>query len=180
MTLKEFWAVVKALWSGEMPETHQQDTMQIPLETDFYDRTMHLYDVAYSFIGRDASPDDSAPDELACSESVSNIIQKAFPEGNFPTILSTKIMYNYFCNSTIFELSPIPTAGCVIISPTGTGVFEHGHVGIVGAHESPDGSLWVMSNSSQSGLFEVNYTISSWHRYYEKKGQMPVLFFRVR
>ena len=39
---------------------------------------IRLYEAARSFIGTDASPNDLAPDELGCAETVNEIIRRAF------------------------------------------------------------------------------------------------------
>jgi hypothetical protein len=144
------------------------------------DRQQHLYDTAFSFIGKDASPRDLAPDEYGCAETVSGVIQAAFPELRFPTVLSTRELFAHLNNSPSFQETDNPNAGCIIISVTGTGNGRvgNGHTGIIGEHEGPDDSLWVMSNDSRTGTWEVNYTLNSWYRYYELKGGMAAHYFR--
>ena len=138
-----------------------------------------LYDAAYSFIGTDASPDDLAPDELGCSESISRIIQKAFPTRRFPTLLSTRLLWEYLSKSPSFKQIDEPTYGCIVISPTGSGngTLTNGHVGVLGKNLSHDGTPWIMSNDSRMKTFEVNFTLGQWKRYYQGKGGFPVLFF---
>lgn len=136
-----------------------------------------LYQTATSFLGVDASPDDLAPDEYGCAETVDNIVCKALGafigNGNSPT-LSTSHLYIELLFNGNFAASDVPSQGGIIISPTGygNGALAHGHVGIIGT-----GQL-VMSNSSFNGKFEVNYTIDSWRARYQIKGGYPVYFFR--
>lgn len=140
-----------------------------------------LYSTAVSFIGRDASPADIAPDAYGCMETVSRILQKAYPELRFPTMLSTREGLAYFQKSPSFMELSEPVYGCIIISATGTGngSVSNGHVGIVGKNTSPDGSVWVMSNSSMTGTWEVNFTLNSWKRYFQNRGGMSVHYFLV-
>lgn len=131
-----------------------------------------IYDTAYASLGRDASPEDSAPDEYGCANSVSEVIQKALPDLHFPLFLSTRTLYQYLLNSPSFKLVQAPTPGCIILSVTGTGngVVKTGHTGIVG-------KTWIMSNDSRTGTWEANYTPEGWRRYFEIKGGMATHFF---
>lgn len=136
------------------------------------EKRIHLYETAYQAIGTDASPNDSAPDELGCAESLSKVIQKAFPELNFPTVLSTRVLYWNLIQSPSFMLETTPQYGDIIISPTGTGNGRViGHCGIVG-------KTWIMSNDSRTGTWEANFTPDGWKRYYEIKGGIPTHYFR--
>lgn len=139
-----------------------------------------LYDAAYASIGKDVSPDDLAEDRFGCFESVSKIIQRVFPQLNFPTILSTKVGFDHFEKSPSWKPINYPEKGCVILNVTGTGngKVANGHVGIVGKNLSEDGTLWIMSNNSETGTWEVSYSIESWQRYFDWKGGMPTHFYR--
>lgn len=143
------------------------------------DKRERLYTTAYSFLGKDASPHDIAPDEYGCAETVSDVIRTAFPELRFPTLLSTRELYDYLTRSVSFQQTDEPEYGCIVLNVTGTGNgrVPNGHTGILGQRVSPDGSHWIMSNDSRSGTWEPNYTLNSWRRYYEAKGGMPTLFF---
>lgn len=133
-----------------------------------------LYAVALSYLGTDASPNDLAPDELGCADTVSAILVHAFG----PIIrhsVSTAEMYNLLNNSPHFKKVNNFKFGDIIISPTGkgkTGKISNGHVGIVGEDEE------ILSNSSATGLFTNNFTISSWVKRYRDQGGYPIYFFR--
>ncbi len=146
------------------------------------DMTMNgkLYLTAISCLGTDASPNDVAPDELACAETVDTIYKKAFGAfiaGDEAPTLSTKGLYDALSTSrnwlllTPSEVVP----GCIVISPTGMGnnpQMPHGHVGIV----SSDGKI--MSNTSATGLWMENYSLATWRERYAVGGGFPVLFFK--
>jgi hypothetical protein len=140
-----------------------------------------LYSKAVSFIGKDASPQDFAPDEYGCMESVSRVLQEAFPDMQFPLILSTREGYDYFRFNHAFKEIAQPVYGCIIISATGSGngSVSNGHVGIVGKYTSPDNSVWVMSNDSRTGTWEASFTVNSWNRYYKDRGGMATHYFMV-
>jgi hypothetical protein len=136
-----------------------------------------LFRIAKEFLGTDASPDDRAPDEFGCAESVNQIYKKAFGV-EIGGGESTYQLYLALRKHPLFKLLTIKDPiepGDVVISPTGYGgsnEISHGHCGIVGE----DGHI--MSNESKSGKFEVNYTMESWRARYQKLGGYPVLFFR--
>ncbi len=124
-------------------------------------------------LGSDASPNDEAPDELGCAETVTCVLRKA--GCNIPIILSTAQLYTWLEKSPEWLEVPLPLPGDIILSPTGTGGkngIRNGHVGIVGN----DG--WIMSNNSFSGVFERNYTLASWKYRYIISGGYKLAFFR--
>ena len=133
-----------------------------------------LYDKSYSFIGTDASPRDEAPDDYACAESLCKVIQAAFPELNFPTILSTRGLFLYFIQSPSFNKVTTPSKGSIIINITGSGngVVKNGHCGVVG-------KAWIMSNDSRTGTWEANFTFEGWERFYKTRGGMETHYFDV-
>lgn len=132
-----------------------------------------LYDKAVASLGTDASPSDQAPDEYGCAETVSNILHRAFSD--FPEeILSTAVLYTRLRSHPKFKIVTNFDYGDVIISPTGmgkTGAVANGHVGIVGKN-------CIMSNSSGTGKFLENYTLSTWIAYFRTRGGYPIYFFR--
>lgn len=132
-----------------------------------------LYATALSFLGTDASPKDEAPDDLACAESVSKVINTAFPNCIKGSV-STAELFNQLDNSKDFYRVLEFKAGDVIISPTGkgNGKIPNGHVGIISEFEE------IMSNSSATGTWEANFTIKSWVERYRTKGGYPIYSFR--
>lgn len=135
-----------------------------------------LYAAAVACIGMDASPRDFAPDELGCMESVDTIYNHAFGHfignGKTPT-LSTYEGFQFLNHSGNFEVVLNPEPGCIIISPTayGVGKLSNGHTGIVA-------KFGIMSNDSETGKWQKNYTIDSWRKRYEQLGGFPVVFFK--
>lgn len=135
-----------------------------------------LFITAVCSLGTDASPNDIAPDEFGCAETVDTIHYKALGAyiGSSVT-LSTNVMYKLLKSSNKWQLEAIPEPGDIIISPTGYGTnpqMPNGHVGYVSANDK------IMSNNSYTGLFEENYTLDTWHERYVIKGGYPIYFFR--
>ena len=133
-----------------------------------------LYETALSFLGSDASPLDEAPDEYGCADSVSKVVLKAFP-GAIKGSVSTAELYKQLCGSPAFTKVSQFKFGDIIISPTGTsktGGLANGHVGILGEGEE------IMSNTSATGLWTQNYTVTSWVARYRTLGGYPIIFFR--
>ncbi len=133
------------------------------------DKGTTIYQRAVSLLGVDASPNDLAPDELGCAETVSNVA------GIQPIIISTSALYDYLAKSLDWVEVTLPIPGDILISPTGMGGkngITHGHTGIVGRQGI------VMSNNSYTGKFEANYTIATWTARYKTKGGYPIYYFR--
>jgi hypothetical protein len=133
-----------------------------------------LFDAAVASIGIDASPNDVAPDEVGCAETVNAIFKSVFGR-EAGGGLSTHQMYNAMLKDSRFIKVDQALPGDIIISPTGygNGGLSNGHVGIVGESET------IMSNSSATGTFESNYTLKTWVARYRGKGGYPIVFFRV-
>lgn len=130
-----------------------------------------VYDAAISCLGTDASPNDIAPDEYGCAETVSDVLIKSGVD--MPVFVSTYQLYQFLSSSPTFIAMDQYLPGDVIISPTGmgNGTLPNGHTGIVGNMDV------IMSNDSSTGLFNQNYSIESWKNRYQKMGGYPVFFF---
>lgn len=134
-----------------------------------------LFSAAVSSLGTDASPNDVAPDEYGCAETVWDILALAFPfKVGFPFTVSTNQMFKYLSGSPLYIQIDQPAEGDIVISPTGygNGKLPNGHVGIKGENDT------IMSNDSFSGTFGENYTLSTWKSRYVDLGGYPMVFFR--
>ena len=167
--------VLKFLASN-VPQKEPEPTVPPPTLRNSTERRMHLYNTACSFIGMDASPNDVAPDEYGCAESVSDIFRRAFDE-ELGGDVSTYRMWRAIKDDPRFTRVDDPEQGDIIISPTGYRArktdVSNGHVGIMSSPSK------IMSNSSATGTWEENYTLSRWRAYYEKRGGYPVYFVRI-
>ena len=138
-----------------------------------------LYDAAFAVIGKDMS--DRAENRLGCADAVNNIHQTAFGV-EIGGGTSTYLLYDALRLSSRYALvAGKPRRGDIIISPSGYSSkgTKHGHVGIVGKNTAPDGSLYVMSNDSEKGTWEANYTVKSWTAYFGTKLGFPVHIYRL-
>lgn len=132
-----------------------------------------LADVARKYLGTDASPQDNAPDDVGCSESVTTILKSVYPET--PIILGTWSLWLYLRdpkNGWVEVTDPQP--GTIILSPTGTGTGI-GHVGIC-----MENDLIASSNSFGvlKGKFTENYTQQSWNKKYTVGQKMKTFLYR--
>lgn len=123
-----------------------------------------LLKTAISFIGRDASPANLAPNDLACAESWSDVFLAAigwnFIHNVALPILDTHTLYQALLADVRFVQVYSPQPGATIIYPTENG--KHGHVGIM-----DDDDYTVLSNDSfispsgPAGTFDRHLTIVS-------------------
>ena len=137
-----------------------------------------LYKYAKEAIGTDSSPEDNAPDEYGCVDSATAIIQKVLPF--IPRMVSTIRFDEYMAGSGAFQKINTIEPKCIIVSVTGSGNGSIvGHTGIVGKNTAPDGSLWIMSNDSRSGLWQANFTHSSWIKRYVLRGGLKTNYYKL-
>lgn len=135
-----------------------------------------LYTVSVESLGTDASPKDKAPDYLGCADTVSTLINKVLPQQRWTGSTSTYFLRKDLIESPYFREVTDPQAGDVVISATGYGGkngIKHGHTGIY------MGNGVIASNSSRTGKFDENFTLSSWKRYYCDRGGYELKFFRL-
>lgn len=136
-----------------------------------------LYQTAYDSLGKDMSPNDVAPDSLACMESVDGVWLAAFGEHLLApeSRVSTNLGYKAMRLDPRLEQIDIPETGCIVISPTGYSSKNsaHGHTGIWGNHD-------VMSNDSRTGRWTDNYTHAAWNTVFNRTLGFPVYFFRAK
>lgn len=137
-----------------------------------------LYQAAVNALGSDASPNDSAPDELGCAESLTDIIAKVKPKICWTNRLATASVFKDMVASAEFAQVGDPMYGDIIISPTKWDIT--GHCGIVGTGGA------VMSNNSfkdstgERGIFSENYTLASWQALFGEKKGLRTYFFRLK
>lgn len=132
-------------------------------------------EVCESALGTDVTPKDTTPDDVACAEVVSTLIKKIEPA--FPIITGTATLWEYLDNPIHgFQEVKEPSAGCIIISPTGYGDRGAiGHTGVV------LGDGIIASNTSygiHAGKFMKNHTIETWKKYYTGRYHFPVYYFK--
>lgn len=126
-----------------------------------------LRDVVLKNLGVDPTPEDKTPDDVACAESLSVLLQKVFPD--FPILPSTRDLDAELSKRFKRELEP--KVGRIIISPRKVAV--HGHCGYFTTDYK------IASNSSKSGLFVENYKWDSWVKEMSVNRHLPIFIYSV-
>ena len=137
-----------------------------------------VYNTAKALLGTQVAPKNAQDGfgVVGCAITVNLIFQQALGHqigGGY----STHDMFIFLKDLTKFDsiLPEEALPGDVIISPTGYSAFNspHGHVGICG-------KFGILSNSSESGLLEENYTVPQWRSIYGTTLGFPVCCFRIK
>lgn len=138
-----------------------------------------IYESALRFIGKDASPNDLAPDEYGCADSVCGVLFGSDVDPEIDWTISTAELERELYTSKgwmLIDMSQVQP-GDVLVSATGTSSnpntpIKNGHTGIAG----PDRKI--MSNNSYTGKFEQNYNFDQWMKRYVEEGGYKMKFFR--
>lgn len=128
-----------------------------------------LLEEAEKWLGQDASPEDIAPDEVGCAESVSNIIANVLPF--YRSVKATTSLQTMLDTSKNFRRTLLPSSGCIIVSPRTKTTY--GHAGIVGRRGK------IISNDSSTGKMEENYTFDEWIKEFKEKRKLRILIWEV-
>lgn len=136
-------------------------------------KSLAIHEVALASLGKKLSG-EKAPVEFGCAEAVNAIAYQATGQeigGN----ISTYRMYHALQDTKRYQRVTTPDPGDIVISPTGygSGAMPNGHVGIVST-----GGV-IMSNNSATGMWEKNYTLSSWRARYVHNGGFPMYYYKV-
>jgi len=140
--------------------------------------SLKVYTEAKSLLGTVVAPlnAEDGYGMFGCAITVNTIFKKALgaPIGGG---YSTHDMFDFLKDTQTFDSVLLEDAlpGDVIISPTGYSVdpSRHGHVGIVG-------KFGILSNNSETGHLEENYTLSQWKQIYGVTLGFPVCVFRIK
>ena len=138
------------------------------------DRTLKLYEVACSALGTDASPENLARPEVACAETVTYLISLVDSNIQWTNRLATFHMRKDMLRGKNFESVTHPRKGSIVLSATDwdkNGNINVGHVGIY------MGDNQIASNNSYTGIFDKNYSLDSWTRYFKDRKGLDVLYF---
>lgn len=172
--MNKSWGIFKFLWEiicnslreffpPADPTPAKPEPPPAPIETP----NLVLARQAEVFLGRDASPNDKASDELGCADSCSNVIRTVYKD--FPHTISTLTLFQNLKNSPHFKSTLTPAKGCVIISPRAGA--QPGHCGIFLSDTR------IASNNSKTGLWQDNYSVVSWVKYFKRTKGLHVYIF---
>lgn len=157
-----------------MPEPQNQ-----PVEPPKPTNREILYDWSKASIGKDLTPSDSVPDEVACVAQLQAVFYKAFGSfiGEGSARYNTLALHKALQQDQRFIMLPPSDAlyGDIAVAPTGKGTnpYEHGHCWVVGKHD------W-MSNDSSTGLWKANYTKEAILNFFVKQRGFPLYIFRIK
>lgn len=135
-----------------------------------------LLEVCNAALGTDASPNDTAPDELGCVDTMTTLMRKVRPAT--PHLLSTIQLDAWLANPAngyrrVEFMDENIEDGDLIISPTEGTVT--GHVGIFMEDNT------IASNNSfgiNKGKFTKNYTFQTWDKYYTQTRGLSIHVYR--
>lgn len=130
-----------------------------------------LYDIALSLKGQYLTLDTTVPKELNCAETMSVILQAsgyAMPKKGYA---GTVAIHEWLKNNCDELNSADAGVGDIIISITQGSI--HGHVGILG-HDA------ILSNDSQTGTLESDWSLSGWLGFYQKDQGLVTKYYRLR
>lgn len=120
----------------------------------------------------DVTPEDHIPDEVACVESVCEVINKVVP---FPKETHTYYFLKELERNLLFEEVYKFSDATIIVSATDTGNGTmKGHTGIIGK----DGQI--INNNSLTGIWGYSYSEKTWNARFKVKGGMPTRLFRFK
>lgn len=145
-------------------------------------RTMNekLYEVAKANLGKDLSLDQTVANEVQCAQCLSYLLSRvksnSVPVGG---ISSTAALYEWMKNSPLFEETFAPSLGSIIISPTGGGKVK-GHCGVIAKYDFVyKNDAGVMSNDSNTGTLQLQWSLKRWDAFYSKYGGLQTYFFNL-
>lgn len=142
------------------------------------DNSVKLYNTAKALMGTAVAPKNAADGYgmFGCALTVNGIAEHALGE-EIGGGASTTLMQKALSDTTRFTLITPDDAlpGDIIISPTGLAAnpATHGHVGIIAIYG-------ILSNNSEDGLLEEQWTLAQWKQVYGVELGFPVLIYRIK
>lgn len=177
--IKTHLAVRKYQNDNNLPQTGIFGTTEASMMgiKDKKSRGEQLFDVAMTYTGKDVTPKDEVPDDVACAETVDTLYYKTFGEYISGGIsVSTTVLKNEMLfTSSKFQRVPSFEKYAILVYPTGegNGRLANGHIFICG----DSGKLY--SNTSATGKFEQNYNLFTAKYRYETIGGFKPFYFRL-
>lgn len=139
-------------------------------------KSEELAKLAKEKIGTDFTDDKIVPDDVSCVFATTTILNELDPD--IPIMYHTKVFQDWLAGSLKFQEIYEPEAGSIVICATGTNtrpdIISNGHTGIY------LDDFNIVSNSSESGLWQQNYDRLSWRqRFYYRGGFVIRLFKKI-
>ncbi len=115
---------------------------------------------AIDALGKDLTPDDEIPDEVACVAQIVKVLEPT-PYHLKGSLAFTPDLVTYLRNDKRWKATLTPKAGRIVVSPT-VGDIK-GHCGIFITDTR------IASNDSRNGKWQDNYSWESWITYFKGK-----------
>lgn len=136
--------------------------------------SLRLYNEAKACLGQSMVPPGYDP-ELGCAISVNEVHSRCFGF-QIGGGASTNALQQVLVSSQYFKEVTFPLPGDILVSATGTSSISHtpipnGHVGIVGFYG-------ILSNNSNTSLWDEHFTMDSWKQRYVIQGGYKMRYFR--
>lgn len=132
-----------------------------------------LLDFALTFVGIDPTPKDEIDDEVSCVFSLTTILNKYF-KGDFKVIDYTPDLVGQLYLDKRFKLSNEFKEGNIVVFPTRSGNGKIiGHCFLV----SKGGKM--LSNNSDTGLWQDKYDINMMIERYSRFGGLKMYIFEL-
>ena len=165
--LQKLWVFLRAIFQSSPEKLVILEEQPLVNELTNMTNEEKLIKVCVDALDTDVTPQDKIPDQVACSEVMSTLIQKVFSD--FPTLPSTRDLFNKLKSDKRFRATLTPRRGVIVVSPrTPT---QTGHVGFFITDER------IASNNSKTGLWQGNYFWPSWIKeFIKEKGLHSYLF----
>lgn len=142
----------------------------VPVDSPKSDPRAAIVAAVMNGLGKDATPKDEVPDDVACVASVAAILaptDHALPGSPTFTPVLLQIVR---AQTTKWRATLTPSSGCLIISPS-VSETNHGHCGIFLS------SRRIASNNSATGIWEDNYSFENWVNYFKTKKGLHIYIF---
>ena len=143
--------------------------------------TERLYQSAFKSIGQNLAPGNEM---LGCAISMCAVYNRAFPEKEPLRFVNTTQWYDYMkAHPELFKPLLWPEPKCIRVNPTehipAGSPLKHGHIFVVGKKLADDKTYYTMSNNSQRGVWDTQWTNGEADDYYVRHGKIPSYYFRV-
>ena len=132
---------------------------------------LQLYNEATRWLGKDPTPNDEVNDEVACAQTLSNLIANVIP--GFPRdIPSTATLASLLDKSPHFERVIEYKPGTIIVSPRTEVFFGHCGIFLIGDR--------IASNDSRDGIWRDNYSFNNWVRIFRGKRDLHIYLWKAK
>lgn len=148
------------------PKAYDQDPKTLPMNQETLKE--QLLKLAKESVGTNVRS-GTAPKDLGCADALSSLLGKIM---DFPNEISTVQLNKLLSTDKRFKRTLDLNKGNIIMSYTVGD--KTGHCGVIIEDEK------ICSNTSKTGLWEQNYTVSTWVDYFRKKQGLQVLVYTFK